>query len=48
MSETGLLTVHATDPGPGPICSFDLQIGDLDVAGMEKARHPIAHYQVSG
>ena len=48
MSETGLLTVHATGPGSGPDLHFDLQIGDLDGAGMEKARQSVAHYQVSG
>jgi hypothetical protein len=40
--------VHATGPGSGPDLHFDLQIGDLDGAGMEKARQSVAHYQVSG
>jgi molecular chaperone DnaK len=48
MSETGLLTVHATEPGSGADLRFDLQIGDLDQAGMGKARQSVAHYQVSG
>lgn len=48
MSETGLLTVHAIGPGSGAELRFDLQIGDLDQAGMEKARQSVAHYQVSG
>jgi molecular chaperone DnaK (HSP70) len=48
MSETGLLTVHATEPHSGADLRFDLQIGDLDQAGMEKARQSVAHYQVSG
>jgi molecular chaperone DnaK (HSP70) len=48
MSETGLLTVHATEPRSGAALQFDLQIGDLDQAGMEKARQSVAHYQVSG
>ena len=48
MSETGLLTVHATEPDSGAALHFDLQIGHLDKAGMEKARESVAHYQVSG
>jgi molecular chaperone DnaK len=48
MSETGLLSVHATEPGSGSDLRFDLQIGDLDQAGMAKARESVARYQVSG
>ena len=48
MSETGLLTVHATEPASGTDLRFDLQIGDLDQAGMEKARQSVARYRVSG
>jgi molecular chaperone DnaK (HSP70) len=48
MSETGLLSVHATEPRSGTELRFDLQIGDLDQAGMEKARESVARYQVSG
>jgi molecular chaperone DnaK len=48
MAETGLLTVHATEPGSGADLRFDLQIGDLDQAGMEQARQSVARYQVSG
>ena len=48
MSETGLLSVHATEPGSGSDVRFDLQIGDLDQAGMEKARETVARYHVSG
>lgn len=48
MSETGLLTVHATEPVSGTDLRFDLQIGDLDQAGMEKARQSVARYRVSG
>jgi molecular chaperone DnaK (HSP70) len=47
MSETGLLTVHATEPASGSDLRFDLQIGDLDKAGMDKARQSVARYQVS-
>ncbi len=48
MSDTGLLTVHAAEPGSGTDLRFDLQIGDLDQAGMQKARQSVARYQVSG
>jgi molecular chaperone DnaK (HSP70) len=48
ISETGLLTVHATEQVSGANLLFDLQIGDLDQAGMEKARQSVAGYQVSG
>ena len=48
MSETGLLSVHATEPGSGSDLRFDLQIGDLDHAGMAKARESVARYHVSG
>jgi molecular chaperone DnaK len=48
MSETGLLSVHASEPGSGSDLRFDLQIGDLDQAGLEKARESVARYHVSG
>ena len=48
MSETGLLTVHATEPRSGSDLRFDLQIGDLDQAGMEQARKSVDGYDVSG
>jgi molecular chaperone DnaK len=48
MSETGLLTVRATEPGSGMNLRFDLQIGDLDQAGMDQARRSVADYDVSG
>ena len=48
MSETGLLTVRATEPGSGMNLRFDLQIGDLDQAGMDQARRSVAAYDVSG
>lgn len=48
MSETGVLSVHATGPGSGTELRFDLQIGDLDQAEVEKARESVARYQVSG
>ncbi|MBV9451915.1 MAG: Hsp70 family protein [Streptosporangiaceae bacterium] len=48
MSETGLLTVHATEPRSGTDLRFDLQIGNLDQAGMEQARKSVDGYDVSG
>src|SRR5262249_16599816 len=48
MSETGLLTVEATEPRSGSDLRFDLKIGGLDQAGMEKARQSVTRYRVSG
>ena len=48
MSETGLLTVHAKESQSGAEVRFDLQIGDIDQAGMEQARRSVARYRVSG
>lgn len=48
MSETGLLTVHATEPRSGTDLRFDLQIGNLDQAGMDQARKSVDGYDVSG
>lgn len=47
MSETGQLTVQAIEPGSGTRLQFDLQIGDLDKAGMDQARRAVAGYDVS-
>jgi|SRR5580692_1128261 molecular chaperone DnaK len=48
MSATGLLTVHAREPASGSDLRFELQIGDLDQAGLDQARRSVARYQVSG
>ena len=48
MSETGLLTVRAVEQGSGTEVEFDLQIGDLNVAGMNRARQVVAQYHVAG
>ena len=48
MSETGKLSVHAVEPGSGRDLRFDLQIGGLDQAGVDKARTSVARYRVSG
>jgi molecular chaperone DnaK len=47
MSETGLLTIHATEPGSGIELRSDFQIGSLDQAGIESARKSVAHYHLS-
>ena len=47
MSDTGLLSVHAREPNSGSEHRFDLQIGDLDQAGLDKARKSVARYHVS-
>lgn len=48
MSASGLLTVDAVEPDSGLNLRFDLQIGDLDPAGMNKALQSVADYDVSG
>lgn len=48
MSETGTLSVHAIEPLSRTELRFDLQIGDYDQAGRDKARHAVAKYKVSG
>ncbi len=48
MSETGLLTVRAVEQGSGTEVEFDLQIGDLNAAGMKQARQVVAQYEVTG
>jgi molecular chaperone DnaK len=47
MAETGRLAVHATEPNSRSELRFDLQIGDLDQAGLDKARKSVARYHVS-
>jgi molecular chaperone DnaK len=48
MSETGLLTVHASEPRSGSEVRFDLQIGGLDGARLDEARRSVASYRVRG
>jgi molecular chaperone DnaK len=48
MSETGRLSVHATEPSSGAELRFDLQIGDMDQAAVASARAGIAKHDVSG
>nr|AGS49287.1 chaperone protein DnaK [uncultured bacterium esnapd2] len=48
MSETGQLSVHATEPSSGAELRFDLQIGDMDQAAVASAQAGIAKHDVSG
>ena len=47
MSETGLLSVHATEPGSGREVRFDLQIGGMDQATADEARAAVARHQMT-
>lgn len=46
MSETGLLTVHAVEPESGREVRFDLRIGGMDQASVDKARSAVARHNV--
>jgi molecular chaperone DnaK (HSP70) len=47
MNETGLLTVHAVEPGSGREVRFDLQIGGMDRAAVDKAKTAVARHDIS-
>jgi molecular chaperone DnaK len=47
MNETGLLTVHAVEPGSGKEVRFDLQIGGMDQAAVDEARAAVARHEVT-
>ena len=47
MNETGLLTVYAVEPGSGREVRFDLQIGGMDRAAIEKAKTAVARHDIS-
>ncbi|MGN9844310.1 Hsp70 family protein [Nonomuraea sp. H19] len=47
MGETGLLTVHAVEPVSGRELRFDLQIGGLDQAAVDKAKTAVARHDIS-
>jgi molecular chaperone DnaK (HSP70) len=47
MTETGLLQVHAWEAG-GSDVRFEIQIGGLDEADVERATAAVARYEVSG
>jgi hypothetical protein len=46
MNETGLLTVHAVEPGSGKEVRFDLQIGGMDQTAMDEARAAVARHEL--
>ena len=48
MSETGTLTVYASEPGSGAEMTFDLQIGGMDQAAVDAARTSVAKHEVTG
>ncbi|MGH3533137.1 MAG: Hsp70 family protein [Pseudonocardiaceae bacterium] len=48
MSETGTLTVYASEPDSGVELTFDLQIGGMDRAAVDAARTSIAKHEVTG
>jgi molecular chaperone DnaK (HSP70) len=48
MTETGLLQVHGREAGSGREIRFEIQIGRLDEAAMQRATTAVAHYEVSG
>lgn len=48
MSETGTLTVYASEPESGAELTFDLQIGGMDRAAVDDARTSIAKHEVTG
>jgi molecular chaperone DnaK len=47
MTETGLLQVHAWE-ADGSDVRFEIQIGGLDEADVERATAAVARYEVSG
>jgi molecular chaperone DnaK (HSP70) len=48
MTETGLLQVHGREADSGREVRFQIQIGRLDEAAMQRATNAVAHYEVSG
>ncbi|MEU4829448.1 Hsp70 family protein [Streptosporangium sp. NPDC023615] len=46
MGETGFLTVHAVEPASAREVRFDLQIGGLDRADVERARTAVARHDI--
>ena len=47
MTETGLLTVQATEPRSGREVRFDLQIGGMDQAAVDEARAAVARHEMT-
>jgi molecular chaperone DnaK (HSP70) len=48
MTETGLLKVHAREAGSGSEVRFEIQIGGLDEADVQRATDAVARYEVNG
>jgi molecular chaperone DnaK (HSP70) len=48
MTETGLLQVHGFEADSGREVRFEIQIGRLDEAAVQRATTAVAHYEVSG
>jgi len=48
MTETGLLQVHGREADSGREVRFEIQIGRLDEADVQRATTAVAHYEVSG
>ena len=48
MTETGLLKVHGWEADSGREVRFEIQIGGLDEAEVQKATAAVARYEVSG
>ena len=48
LTETGLLKVHGHDAGSGREVRFEIQIGGLDEAEMQRATSAVARYEVNG
>ena len=48
MTETGLLKVHGHDADSGREVRFEIQIGGLDEAEMQRATSAVARYEVNG
>ena len=48
MTETGLLKVHGREADSGREVRFEIQIGGLDEAEMQRATSAVARYEVNG
>ncbi len=48
MTETGLLQVHGREADSGSEVRFQIQIGRLDEAAVQRAINAVGHYEVNG
>ncbi len=48
MTETGLLKVHGREADSGREVRFEIQIGGLDAAEVQRATNAVARYEVNG